>query len=232
MANSKERNLMMRCPVLEESTLNFMRNNQKQWTGDLLELEIYAKENNIPIIPHETAVFMEFILKTINPKNILEIGTAIGFSAILMAKTLPNAKIETIDRFEIMIDQAKSNFQKYKYNDQITLLEGNADDILGKLPHNYYDFIFMDCSKQWYKELLEQSLDLLSVGGIIVIDDIFQGGTVFKDENTMNSTNRKIREGLRRFYSFIHELEVSKQVESTMVGLGDGLMMIRKTSVV
>ena len=121
------RNEMMYRPIINEDILHYLRTEQKQLTGSLGELEELAHENGVPVIPHETVVFLQFLLKQKQPKNVLEIGTAIGFSASLMAETLgEDAKITTIDRFPVMIEKAKKNFEKLGLTDQVTLLEGDA----------------------------------------------------------------------------------------------------------
>ena len=123
---SKNANHNMRRPVVKEEIVDLMRQRQKQVTGSLKELEDFARKENIPIIPHETVAYFRFLMETIQPKNILEIGTAIGFSALLMAEHAPKAKITTIDRNPEMIGFAKENFAQFDSRKQITLLEGDA----------------------------------------------------------------------------------------------------------
>ena len=127
---SKNANHNMRRPVVKEEIVDLMRQRQKQVTGSLKELEDFARKENIPIIPHETVAYFRFLMETMRPKNILEIGTAIGFSALLMAEHAPKAKITTIDRNPEMIGFAKENFAQFDSRKQITLLEGDAVDVL------------------------------------------------------------------------------------------------------
>ena len=117
----------MRRPVVKEGVVRYMRTRQKQNDGFLAELEAFAHQENIPIIQHEVVAYFRFLLQTLKPKNILEIGTAIGFSALLMAENAPEAKITTLDRNPEMIAFAKENFAKYDTRKQITLVEG--DDV-------------------------------------------------------------------------------------------------------
>jgi len=177
---SKNANHNMRRPVVKEEIVELMRQRQKQVTGSLKELETFARKENIPIIPHETVAYFRFLMETIQPKNILEIGTAIGFSALLMAEHAPDAKITTIDRNPEMIGFAKENFAKFDSRKQITLLEGDAVDVLSTLTETY-DFVFMDSAKSKYIVFLPEILKHLEVGGVVVLDDIFQGGDVAKD---------------------------------------------------
>lgn len=145
------------------------------FSGDLGELENTANELGIPIIPHETAVFLDFIVGLYQPKNILEIGTAVGFSASLMATASPQAKVTTIDRYELMYSRAKANFERLGLADRITQLEGDAADILPTLEQGKYDFLFMDSAKAKYIEFFPYCMDVLEVGGVLMVDDIFQG---------------------------------------------------------
>ncbi|CAG5607831.1 O-methyltransferase [Streptococcus pneumoniae] len=156
---SKNANHNMRRPVVKEEIVDLMRQRQKQVTGFLKELEDFARKENIPIIPHETVAYFRFIMETMQPKNILEIGTAIGFSALLMAEHAPNAKITTIDRNPEMIGFAKENFAQFDSRKQITLLEGDAVDVLSTLTESY-DFVFMDSAKSKYIVFLPEILNI------------------------------------------------------------------------
>ena len=136
-------------------------------------------------------------METIQPKNILEIGTAIGFSALLMAEHAPNAKITTIDRNPEMIGFAKENFVQFDSRKQITLLEGDAVNVLSTLTESY-DFVFMDSAKSKYIVFLPEILKHLEVGGVVVLDDIFQGGDVAKDIMEVRRGQRTIYRGLQK----------------------------------
>lgn len=177
---SKNANHNMRRPVVKEEIVSFMRGAPSTVTDALKELEEFARRENIPIIPHETVAFFRLFLQTMQPKSILEIGTAIGFSALLMAEQVPDAKIMTIDRNEEMIGFAKENFARFDQRKQITLLEGDAVDLLEHIEQRF-DLIFMDSAKSKYIVFLPEVLKRLEVGGVVILDDIFQGGDVARD---------------------------------------------------
>lgn len=221
---SKNANHNMRRPVVKEEIVDFLRQRQKQVTGSLKELENFAREENIPIIPHETVAYFRFLMETLQPKNILEIGTAIGFSALLMAKHAPNAKITTIDRNPEMISFAKENFTKFDSRKQITLLEGDAVDILSTLTGNY-DFVFMDSAKSKYIVFLPEILKHLEVGGVVVLDDIFQGGDIAKDIMEVRRGQRTIYRGLQRLFDATLN---NPGLTASLIPLGDGILMLRK----
>ncbi|EFA24720.1 methyltransferase domain protein [Streptococcus sp. M143] len=221
---SKNANHNMRRPVVKEEIVEFMRQRQKQVTGSLKELETFARKENIPIIPHETVAYFRFLMETMQPKNILEIGTAIGFSALLMAEHVPNAKITTIDRNPEMIGFAKENFAQFDRRQQITLLEGDAVDVLSTLTETY-DFVFMDSAKSKYIIFLPEILKHLEVGGVVVLDDIFQGGDVAKDIMEVRRGQRTIYRGLQRLFDATLD---NPDLTATLVPLGDGILMLRK----
>ena len=221
---SKNANHNMRRPVVKEEIVEFLRQRQKQVSGSLKELENFARKENIPIIPHETVAYFRFLMETIQPKNILEIGTAIGFSALLMAQHAPNSKIKTIDRNPEMISFAKENFAKFDSRKQITLLEGDAVDILSTLTGTY-DFVFMDSAKSKYIVFLPEILKHLEVGGVVVLDDVFQGGDIAKDIMEVRRGQRTIYRGLQRLFEATLD---NPGLTASLVPLGDGILMLRK----
>ena len=221
---SKNANHNMRRPVVKHEIVEFMRHRQKQVTGSLKELENFARKENIPIIPHETVAYFRFLMETIQPKNILEIGTAIGFSALLMAEHSPKSKITTIDRNPEMIGFAKENFAKFDQRKQITLLEGDAVDVLSTLTETY-DFVFMDSAKSKYIIFLPEILKHLEVGGVVVLDDIFQGGDIARDIMEVRRGQRTIYRGLQRLFDATLD---NPDLTATLVPLGDGILMLRK----
>ena len=220
-----KKNEMMDRPIVKEEIVDFMRKELKPFTGKLGDIEAYANERRIPIIPHETAVFLNMIVGQIKPQHILEIGTAIGFSGSLMAQHIgKDGHLTTIDRFDIMIERAKTNFERMGLKDQVTLLEGDAADILPTLT-GPYDFIFMDSAKAKYYEFLPYCMDVLKVGGMLVIDDVFQGGTILDDEKEIPKRVRKIH---RRLNKLMETVLNHPALETSVVPLGDGLLMIVK----
>lgn len=214
----------MRRPVVKEEIVDFMRTRQKRVSGSLEELENFAHAENIPIIPHETVAYFRFLLETLQPEKILEIGTAIGFSTLLMAEHAPHAQITTIDRNPEMIALAKANFTKFDKRKQITLLEGDAMDLLPGLKDRY-DFIFMDSAKSKYVVFLPEVLRCLASGGLIIIDDVFQGGDVAKEIGEVRRGQRTIYRGLHQLFD--KTLDQS-EITSALLPLGDGILMIRK----
>ena len=180
----------------------------------------------MPVIPHETVAYFRLLLESLQPEKILEIGTAIGFSALLMAEHAPQAQITTIDRNPEMIALAKANFAKYDSRQQITLLEGDAVDLLETLEDSY-DLVFMDSAKSKYVVFLPQVLKRLNPGGLVLIDDVFQGGDVAKPFEEIRRGQRAIYRGLHNLFD---ETLDNPDLTASLLPLGDGLLMIRKRS--
>ena len=215
----------MRRPVVKEEIVDFMRQRLQPVTGGLKDLEDFARSQNIPVIPHETVAYFRLLLESLQPEKILEIGTAIGFSALLMAEYAPQAQITTIDRNPEMIELAKANFAKYDSRQQITLLEGDAVDLLETLEGSY-DLVFMDSAKSKYVIFLPQVLKHLNPGGLILIDDVFQGGDVAKPFEEIKRGQRAIYRGLHSLFDATLD---SPDLTASLLPLGDGLLMLRKS---
>ncbi|MGI1778961.1 O-methyltransferase [Streptococcus uberis] len=209
---------------MKEEIVSFMRTKQKQNESFLAEIEAFARQENIPIIQHEVVAYFRVLLQTIQPKAILEVGTAIGFSALLMAENVPTASITTIDRNPEMIELAKKNFEKYDSRHQISLLEGDAADILSTL-NQEFDFVFLDSAKSKYIVFLPEILRNLKVGGIIIIDDVFQGGDIAKPIEEVRRGQRTIYRGLHKLFQATLD---HPDLSASLIPLSDGLLMIRK----
>lgn len=219
------RNEMMHRPVVKEELVHYLRTAQKPLPGELGAIEKEANEQEIPIIPHETVMFLQFLLGQINPKQILEIGAAIGFSSSLMAQFVgEEGHVTTIDRFDVMIKKAKKTYERLGLEDKVTLLEGQASDILPTLT-GPYDIIFMDSAKSKYIEFLPECMRLLKKGGALIVDDIFQGGTVLDPIEEIPRNRRTIHRKLNRFLKEINE---HPNLTTSLVPLGDGIALIRK----
>ncbi|MFI3940011.1 O-methyltransferase [Vagococcus fluvialis] len=219
------RNEMMHRPVLKDEVLDLVRNRQNKVSGTLGEIQAQATIDNVPIIPNETASFLRFFLKQIKAKNVLEVGTAIGFSASLMLDAMgEGSHVTTIDRFDVMIKKAKANFEKLGVKEQVTLLEGDAKEVLPTL-EGPYDFIFMDSAKSKYIEFLPECLRLLKVDGVLMIDDVFQAGTIMHDIKEIPRSQRTIYRKLNELYDVVLNHE---DLTVTILPLGDGVLMISK----
>ena len=159
------------------------------------------------------------------PKKILEVGTAVGFSALLMSEYAPQASITTIEKFEQRIIQAKENFAKAGKQSVITLLEGDAAQILKTLDSEY-DFIFMDAAKGQYIHFLPEVMRLLMSGGTLVSDNVLQDGDVVESRFAVTRRNRTIHSRMREY---LWELKHRPDLETVVLPIGDGVTVSTKT---
>uniref|UniRef100_UPI002603C2DC O-methyltransferase n=1 Tax=Fusobacterium sp. TaxID=68766 RepID=UPI002603C2DC len=168
----------------------------------ILELEEFAKIHNVPIVTKEVAKYLEFMIKTHNIKNVLEIGTAIGYSGILMARLIEKngGTLTTIEIDEERYNQAKENFSKANLTN-VKMILGDATEEIEKLNDNY-DFIFIDASKGQYKKFFEDSYKMLNENGIVFIDNIMFRGYLYKEyPKRFKTIVRKLDEFIDYLYS-------------------------------
>ncbi|MBP3459500.1 MAG: O-methyltransferase [Lachnospiraceae bacterium] len=186
------------------------------------ELEAYAKKTQVPIIRKEMQSLMRTLLVMNKPKQILEVGTAIGFSALFMSEFMPrDGHITTIEKYEKRIPIAKENFRKFHKEEQIKLLEGDAAEILKELKEPF-DFIFMDAAKGQYIHFLPDVLRLLAPGGLLVSDNVLQDGDIIESKYAVTRRDRTIHKRMREY---LYTLKNHEQLETAILTLGDGVAL-------
>lgn len=188
----------------------------------ILEMEKYAREYNVPIVTKEVAEYLKFIVKSNGIKNILEVGTAIGYSGILMAKEIEEngGKLYTIEIDEERYNLAQENFKKSGLNN-IVSIKGDAVEEIKKIDEKF-DFVFIDASKGHYMEFFEDSYKLLNKDGIIFIDNIMFRGYLYKEYP------KRFKTIVRRLNEFIEYLYSRNGGEFVLLPFGDGIGLFRK----
>ena len=190
---------------------------------EIEQIKKYALENHIPIIMDDTLFEVNKILDEIKPQKILEIGTAIGYSAIRFSKYLAQGGIiDTIERDEERIQQAIQNIRDLKLEDKINILQGDALEILPTLT-GPYDVVFIDAAKGKYPIFLQEALRMLKINGIIIADNILYKGYVMSDYN-----KHKQRTAVRGLRQFLKDLEENPNLETKLLEVGDGLVISKK----
>lgn len=185
----------------------------------LEKLEQQAKSEGVPIVRRQMQSFLKVLLRMKRPARILEVGTAIGFSAILMCEnTPPETMVTTIEKYEKRIPQAKENFARAGLNGRVTLLEGDAMEILKELEGSF-DFIFMDAAKGQYIYFLPEVLRLLEPEGILVSDNVLQEGDLIESHFVVERRNRTI---YKRMREYLYELKHNERLLTSIVPVGDG----------
>lgn len=208
--------------IVDERMVAFINSFDKGNTPFLDELEKYAKETDVPIIRKEMQTFLRFLLSFAKPLKILEVGTAIGFSALLMSEYAPDGcQITTIEKYDKRIPLAKENFAKAGKTEYITLLEGDAADVLKELEGSY-DLIFMDAAKGQYIHFMPDILRLLAPGGLLVSDNVLQDGDIIESRFAVTRRNRTIHSRMR---DYLFELTHHELLETCILPVGDGITL-------
>lgn len=208
--------------IVDERIVTFI-NSMETENSEILELiEKEALDAKVPIIRKEMQSFLKTLLMILKPMHVLEVGTAVGFSAILMSESIPaGGRITTIENYEKRIPVAKENFRRAGKEDVITLLEGDALAVLPTLTGEY-DFIFMDAAKGQYIHFLPQVLRLLRNGGVLVSDNVMQDGTVIESRFAVERRDRTIHARMREY---LYELKHNELLQTSILPLGDGVAL-------
>ncbi len=186
----------------------------------LMELEEEAHKNFVPVIRAQTQNLLKLLLAMNRPKRILEVGTAVGFSALLMEYYNPTAcKITTIENYAKRIPIARENFVRAGKQNVIELLEGDAAEVMKELTEPY-DFIFMDAAKRQYIHFLPEVLRLLAPGGVLVSDNVLQDGDIIESRFAVTRRNRTIHKRMREY---LYELTHMETLTTSVLPIGDGV---------
>ena len=211
--------------IVDERMITYINSLDTGNTPFLEELEQKAKEDFVPVIRREMQSFLKVLLAMKQPARILEVGTAVGFSALLMCEYNPApCHITTIENYEKRIPLARENFRRAGREEQITLLEGDALEIMKGL-EGPYDFIFMDAAKGQYPVWLPEVLRLLRPGGVLLSDNVLQEGSLLDSRFAVERRDRTIHERMR---SYLYELKHREDLETTILPLGDGAALTVK----
>ena len=206
--------------IVDERMRTYINSLDRGNTPFLEELEQEAISGRVPIIRREMQSFLKVLLAILRPVRILEVGTAIGFSSLLMCEYGPeNMKLVTIENYEKRIPLAKENFKKAGRESQITLMEGDAGEILEGLTGTF-DLIFMDAAKGQYIHWLPDVLRLMHPGSVLVSDNVLQEGDIIESHYIVERRNRTI---YKRMREYLYELKHHPLLETSILPLGDGV---------
>ena len=211
--------------IVDERMRTFIHSLETENSEILETIEKEALDTFVPIIRKEMQSFLKVMLAIKKPKRILEVGTAVGFSAILMSEYAPeDCHITTIEKYEKRIPIALKNFKRAGKEQKITLLEGDAMEILKSLEGSF-DFIFMDAAKGQYIYYLPEVVRLLTKDGVFVTDNVLQDGDVIESRFAVERRNRTIHSRMREY---LYELKHPKLLETSIIPLGDGVALSTK----
>lgn len=208
--------------IVDERLVTYINSLDTGNTAMLDQIEREATADYVPIIRKEMQSFLKFLLAMKKPARILEVGTAVGFSAILMAEYDPvPCQITTIENYEKRIPIARENFKRAGKEEQIALLEGDAAEVLKTL-EGPYDFIFMDAAKGQYIHFLPEILRLLAKDGVLVSDNVLQDGDVIESRFAVTRRNRTIHKRMREY---LYTLTHSEELVTAVLPVGDGITL-------
>ena len=208
--------------IVDERLVTYINSLDTGNTAMLDQIEREATADYVPIIRKEMQSFLKFLLAMKKPARILEVGTAVGFSAILMAEYDPvPCQITTIENYEKRIPIARENFKRAGKEAQIALLEGDAAEVLKTLEGSY-DFIFMDAAKGQYIHFLPEILRLLAKDGVLVSDNVLQDGDVIESRFAVTRRNRTIHKRMREY---LYTLTLSEELVTAVLPVGDGITL-------
>ena len=205
--------------IVDERIITFINSMDTENSEILETIEQEALAADVPIIRREMQSFLEVLLLMKKPMRVLEVGTAVGFSALLMSDYLPEGgHITTIENYEKRIPIARENFRRAGKEDKITLIEGDATEVLAEM-EGTFDFIFMDAAKGQYIHYLPNVLRLLSDGGCLVSDNVMQDGDIIESRFAVERRNRTIHARMREY---LYELKHNERLLTSIVPVGDG----------
>ncbi|MCQ4688321.1 O-methyltransferase [Clostridium sp. SL.3.18] len=208
--------------IVDERMVTYIHSLETPEEPIIEQIEQEAKETFVPIIRKETQSFLKVLLLMKKPVRVLEVGTAIGYSAILMSHYLPkDGRITTIEKYEKRIPIARENFSRAAVADRITLLEGDALEIMESLEEPF-DFIFMDAAKGQYIHYLPEAIRLLAPEGVLMSDNVLQDGDVIESRFAVERRNRTIHSRMREY---LYELKHNERLQTSILPLGDGVAL-------
>lgn len=208
--------------IVDERLVTYINSLSQGNTEILNQIEREALREDVPIIRKDMQSFLKVLLALYKPAKILEVGAAVGFSAIFMAEYNPvDCEITTIENYEKRIPVAKENFRRAKREGQITLLEGDAAEFLADMDGEY-DFIFMDAAKGQYINFLPDVFRLLKEGGVLVSDNVLQDGDIIQSHYAVTRRNRTIH---RRMREYLYELTHHDGLVTSVLPVGDGITL-------
>lgn len=209
--------------IVNERIVSYINSLNADNEGVLAEIENEAKAAGVPVIRKEMENFLKVMLAVKKPAGILEVGAAVGYSSILMSMNVDSdCHITTIENYDIRIEQARHNIARAGKESQITLLEGDAMNILKDLPSQEYDFVFMDAAKAQYINFLPEVLRVMKASAVLISDNVLQEGSIAESRYAVTRRDRTIHARMREY---MYELTHMNELITSIVPIGDGITM-------
>ena len=213
--------------ITNDKVTEYLDSYYKPLDDEMADFRKRNEDNGVPLILRETESYLSMLLKLIQPKHILEIGTAYGYSAIFFARSCPDSRVTTIDRGQRMIPIATKNFEEWPEGERIDFRTGDAREILDELIDSHddlYDFVFIDAGKSHYREFFDRAEKLCKPGAVIVCDNILMRGWIVDRSYEGGKRHRTNIKYMKQFIEYINERE---DLTVSMLSSGDGLAVIK-----
>ncbi len=208
--------------IVNDRVTDFINSMNKEDVDWLFAIETKARTENVPIIRKETKELLKTLLRIKQPKRILEVGTAVGYSALYMKQYVPKeTELITIENYPPRIEEASANFEKWDDSKKITLIPGDAAFVLKELKEPF-DFIFMDAAKGQYIHFLPEIIRLLKKGGILLSDNVLQDGDIIESRYAIKRRNHTIHSRMREY---LYILKNSEEFTTSIIPIGDGVAL-------
>ena len=211
--------------IVEPRLVEYLNSLETELPEHLAKLESYAIGHEVPIIRKEAQSLLKFFLELKQPKRILEVGTAIGFSASLLCEYMPkDCHLTTIEKVPMRIVEAEKNLAALKRSQDVTFLTGDAEEVLKNLKEqgNQYDFVFMDAAKAQYMSFFAQILPMLPAGALLITDNVLQEGSIIESKYSITRRDRTIHMRMREY---LYELKHNDALTTSIVAVGDGMAL-------
>ena len=211
--------------IVEPRLVEYLNSLETELPEHLKKLEEYAIAHEVPIIRKEAQSFLRMLLELKQPKKILEVGTAIGFSASLLCEYMPeDCKLTTIEKVPMRIVEAEKNLAALKRSADVTFLTGDAEEVLQELlkQGEQYDFIFMDAAKAQYMSFLKSILPMMKKGALLITDNVLQEGSIIESKYSITRRDRTIHMRMREY---LYELKHNDALTTSIVAVGDGMAL-------
>ena len=207
--------------IVNDRIVSYIHSLDKDNSPILEEIAEYAEKTDVPIIRKEVESFIRVLLEMKRPKKVLELGTAIGYSAILMSECIKDGTIVTIENYDKRIPVARENIKKAGKENIITLIEGDALSILPEI-NETFDFVFMDAAKAQYINFLPHVMRLLDNGGILLADNVLQEGDIIESRYAVTRRDRTIHGRMREF---LYQIKHMENLTTSVIPIGDGMSL-------
>ncbi len=211
--------------IIEERMADYLASLDTEMPEHLRLLEQEALANEVPIIRKDSQGLLRFLIEMKQPESILEIGTAVGFSASFMAEYMPaDCHLTTIEKVPMRIVEAEKNLSRLARKDDITFLTGDAKEVLEQLAAEgkHYDFIFMDAAKAQYMAFLQSVMKMMKRGDVLVTDNVLQEGSIIDSKYIIERRDRTIHMRMREY---LYELKHNERLTTSVVAVGDGMAL-------